>query len=163
MPVYFARHISRDLMKIGWSEFPCHRVANMRLTVGEPAPFRLLGFVAGGRDLEREIHQQLTAHRVEMGRCREYFVASAAVGAATSTCSTVGAISFMRVWCTKNLAAVALSMRAFGGLTPWASALRWTVAEAALRADLQWCHAVGASKRLPADWRDGLKRLPEAA
>jgi len=155
MPVYFARHIEQDLMKIGCSAFPCDRVCNLRINPGEPAPLRLVGFVEGDRDLEREMHRVHRTHRADVGRYREYFVASAIADAVEALCSTDSAVAFMRQWCARDLAAVSLSIKAFGGVEAWAKALRWDTPSAILRADLEWCHAVNVdSLRLPPDWRD---------
>lgn len=155
MPVYFARHIERDLMKIGCSAFPCDRVCNLRIEPREPAPLRLVGFLEGGRDLERAMHRVHQAHRAAVGKYREYFVASDIANAVEALCSTEAAVAFMREWCARDLAAVSLSIKAFGGVEAWAKALRWDTPSAIFRADLEWCHAVDANKRkLPPDWRD---------
>jgi hypothetical protein len=60
--VYFIERADGDAVKIGWSETPRARCAN--LSVGNPKPHKLLGYVPGTKEHEREVHEICSNQRI---------------------------------------------------------------------------------------------------
>lgn len=163
MPVYFAKHARLDLIKIGMSEWPCYRVRHLRLASGDPPEFQMLGFVGGGREMERVYHDLYSAHVVPINGMRENFRYSSVKDDIAAVCSNAAAVAFMRPWTLRDWHALFLSMRVFGGLHPLAAALQLEPAALARRADMARCHAVRLRGRVPPDWRKVAQLRNEAA
>lgn len=59
--VYFLEASSAHVIKIGWSRYVGGRIKNLR--TGSPVPLRFLGCIAGGMNLERELHMKFAKYR----------------------------------------------------------------------------------------------------
>ncbi len=70
--VYFAQHLDRDVLKIGFSACPVLRVQSLCFA-GETRKFRLLGAIRGTGLMERDAHLQFRRARLMVPDGNEFF------------------------------------------------------------------------------------------
>lgn len=69
--VYFLRGLDTRRVKVGWSFGPLERLEHLQTGCSEP--LELVGCIAGGREVEQEIHRLLDGHGCRVMKGREWF------------------------------------------------------------------------------------------